>query len=85
MNALHDGWFTESSPDCSVHGSNGDVTVKEADHENGQTVVHGWPGQAFSLEVKEILYHKKSDYQDILVFERYVSYTMLAVSKHIFF
>ncbi|CAH1103805.1 unnamed protein product [Psylliodes chrysocephalus] len=28
-----------------------------------------WPGQCFSLKVKEILYQDKSDYQDILIFE----------------
>ena len=29
-----------------------------------------WPGQAFSLEVEEILFEGKSKYQDILVFKR---------------
>ncbi|XP_057658560.1 spermidine synthase [Diorhabda carinulata] len=28
-----------------------------------------WPGQCFSLQVKEVLYKDKSDYQDILIFE----------------
>ncbi|KAI8929448.1 S-adenosyl-L-methionine-dependent methyltransferase, partial [Entophlyctis helioformis] len=28
-----------------------------------------WPGQAMSLQVKEILHHEKSLYQDVLVFE----------------
>ncbi|CAH1276447.1 unnamed protein product [Diabrotica balteata] len=28
-----------------------------------------WPGQCFSLKVKEVLYKDKSDYQDILIFE----------------
>ncbi|KAJ1908887.1 putrescine aminopropyltransferase [Tieghemiomyces parasiticus] len=28
-----------------------------------------WPGQAFSLEVQQILHHEKSKYQDVLVFE----------------
>ena len=31
-----------------------------------------WPGQAFSLEVEKILEHKKSNFQDILVFKRYI-------------
>ena len=31
-----------------------------------------WAGQAMSLEVDEILHHEKSQYQDILVFNRYV-------------
>ena len=29
-----------------------------------------WAGQAMSLEVDEILHHEKSQYQDILVFNR---------------
>ena len=29
-----------------------------------------WPGQEFALEVEEILYRKRSKYQDILVFKR---------------
>ena len=29
-----------------------------------------WPGQAMSLEVDEILFSKKSDFQDVLVFKR---------------
>ncbi|KAJ8965453.1 hypothetical protein NQ314_004124 [Rhamnusium bicolor] len=28
-----------------------------------------WPGQCFSLKVKEVLYKDKSDFQDIMVFE----------------
>jgi len=29
-----------------------------------------WPGQAFSLEIDEVLYHQQSKYQDVLVFKR---------------
>ena len=29
-----------------------------------------WPGQAMSLEVEEVLFHERSDYQDVLVFKR---------------
>ena len=29
-----------------------------------------WPGNAFSLKVKEVICHEKSKYQDILIFER---------------
>ena len=29
-----------------------------------------WPGQAFGLEVEEILYTGKSHFQDVLVFKR---------------
>eukprot|EP00904_Undaria_pinnatifida_P006612 jgi/Undpi1/3080/HiC_scaffold_15.g06455.m2 len=28
-----------------------------------------WPGQKFSLEVKEVLFHERSDFQDVLVFD----------------
>lgn len=28
-----------------------------------------WPGQRLSLEVKEVLFADKSDYQDILIFQ----------------
>ena len=29
-----------------------------------------WPGNAFSLKIKEVLCHEKSKIQDILIFER---------------
>lgn len=29
-----------------------------------------WPGQAMSLQVKEVLYNKKSKFQDVLLFTR---------------
>ena len=29
-----------------------------------------WSGQCFSLEVKEVLHHEKSKFQDILIFDR---------------
>ena len=32
-----------------------------------------WPGQSFSLQVDEILYHDKSKYQDIMVLQTYAS------------
>ena len=31
-----------------------------------------WPGQAMAMQVDEILHHEKSQYQDILVFKRYM-------------
>jgi len=33
-----------------------------------------WYGEAFSLKYKEVLYHQKSQFQDILVIERYGDY-----------
>ena len=28
-----------------------------------------WPGQAMTLQVKQVLHHEKSKYQDVLIFE----------------
>ncbi|KAI6233075.1 Spermidine synthase [Aphelenchoides fujianensis] len=39
-----------------------------------------WSGQAFSLEVKEILFHEKSAFQDVLVFKRRVETSELQVT-----
>jgi spermidine synthase len=33
-----------------------------------------WPGQAFALEIDKVLYEKRSKYQDVLVFKRYIMY-----------
>ena len=34
--------------------------------------VHGlWPGQAMSLEVEEVLHSEQSQFQNILIFQRY--------------
>jgi len=30
-----------------------------------------WPGQAFTIQVKQVLFHEKSKYQDVLVFESF--------------
>ena len=30
-----------------------------------------WKGQAFSLEVEELLFHEKSKFQDVIVFKRF--------------
>mmetsp|Transcript_26213 Transcript_26213/g.36938 ORF Transcript_26213/g.36938 Transcript_26213/m.36938 type:complete len:299 (-) Transcript_26213:31-927(-) len=47
-------------------GLNGmDLIVDGWFHERGVL----WPGQAMSLQVKNVLYHGRSDYQDVLVFE----------------
>ena len=29
-----------------------------------------WNGHSFSMSVEEVLYHKQSKYQDVLVFQR---------------
>lgn len=48
-------------------------------------IMNGWfsemsndfPGQAFSLKVKKVLYEGQSDFQKILIFERYVSQILI--------
>jgi spermidine synthase len=30
-----------------------------------------WPGQAFALEIDEVLHKQRSKYQDVLVFKRF--------------
>uniref|UniRef100_A0A1I7XBE5 PABS domain-containing protein n=1 Tax=Heterorhabditis bacteriophora TaxID=37862 RepID=A0A1I7XBE5_HETBA len=69
MNVLHKGWFTEFSPDDleKVNKSgNGDTKMLKSD---GMSMGGAWPGQAFSIQVKEILFHEKSKFQDVLVFK----------------
>jgi len=47
-------------------GLNGmDLIVDGWFHERGEL----WPGQAMSLQVKNVLYHGRSKFQDVLVFE----------------
>uniref|UniRef100_A0A158R3R8 Spermidine synthase n=1 Tax=Syphacia muris TaxID=451379 RepID=A0A158R3R8_9BILA len=55
MDQIKDGWFTELSPD-----------QRGPSQENSGG---SWRGQAFSLQIKKILFHEKSKYQDVLVFE----------------
>lgn len=40
-------------------------------HSDGENMGGAWPGQAFSLQIKEVLFQGKSKYQDVLVFKRY--------------
>ncbi|CAH0474845.1 unnamed protein product [Peronospora belbahrii] len=42
-----------------------EVTTKQWFHETEAM----WPGQKFSLEMKEILFQRKSEFQDVLVFK----------------
>ncbi|KHJ85689.1 putative spermidine synthase [Oesophagostomum dentatum] len=72
MDLLHKGWFTEFSPDDlerMKHEGSGDSKQLKSD---GVAMGGAWPGQAFSLKVIEILFHEKSDYQDVLVFKRFL-------------
>jgi spermidine synthase len=55
----------ESSSSSMFTNSGMDQIIDGWFHERGVL----WPGQAFSLQVKEILYHGRSEFQDILIFE----------------
>lgn len=47
-------------------GLNGmDLIIDGWFHERGEL----WPGQAMSLQIEKILYHGRSDFQDVLVFK----------------
>jgi len=35
-----------------------------------------WPGQCLSLEVEQVLCHEKSKYQDVMVLQTYVMYSL---------
>uniref|UniRef100_A0AC34GHL2 PABS domain-containing protein n=1 Tax=Panagrolaimus sp. ES5 TaxID=591445 RepID=A0AC34GHL2_9BILA len=70
MDLLQKGWFTEFSPDDLEKikkSSSGDSKQLKSD---GKEMGGAWPGQAFSLQIEEVLFHEKSKYQDVLVFKR---------------
>ncbi|CAB3405616.1 unnamed protein product [Caenorhabditis bovis] len=71
MDLLHKGWFTEFSPDDLEKLKNGENVADGSKlmKSDGQEMGGAWPGQAFSLQVKKVLFHEKSKYQDVLVFE----------------
>jgi spermidine synthase len=41
-----------------------------------------WPGQAMTLQVKEVIHHEKSKYQDVLIFES-TDYGMVLVLDNV--
>jgi spermidine synthase len=43
-----------------------------------------WPGQALSLEVKEMVFTGRSEFQDVLVFVRCIS-RLFSLTTNIFF
>lgn len=54
------------SSDELPQGLNGmDLIIDGWFHERGEL----WPGQAMSLKVNKVLYHGRSEFQDVLVFE----------------
>jgi spermidine synthase len=69
MDLLQKGWFTEFSPDDLEkikNTSSGDSKQLKSD---GKGMGGAWPGQAFSLQIEQVLFHEKSKYQDVLVFK----------------
>ncbi|CAJ0959637.1 unnamed protein product, partial [Mesorhabditis belari] len=69
MDSLHKGWFTEFSPDDLEKIKNTGNGQDKQLRSDGQEMGGAWPGQAFSLQVQEVLFHEKSQYQDVLVFK----------------
>ena len=43
-----------------------------------------WPGQAFSLEVEKVLEVKQSEFQDIMVFQRYDEIKFFCAAGNVF-
>jgi spermidine synthase len=69
MDLLQKGWFTEFSLDDLEkikNTSSGDSKQLKSD---GKEMGGAWPGQAFSLQIEQVLFHEKSKYQDVLVFK----------------
>jgi len=54
---------SEEQPPQGLNGM--DLIIDGWFHERGAL----WPGQAMSLQVKKVLYHGRSKFQDVLVFE----------------
>ncbi|VDN27850.1 unnamed protein product [Gongylonema pulchrum] len=75
MNKFRDGWFTELTPaplvDCTEESSDDEASGGDALAGGDCAEEKGalWPGQAFSLEVDQVLFHERSKYQDVLVFK----------------
>uniref|UniRef100_A0A914X1F0 PABS domain-containing protein n=1 Tax=Plectus sambesii TaxID=2011161 RepID=A0A914X1F0_9BILA len=70
MDALVKGWFTEFSPDDLKAIQNESSGDKDKDVKSAEEAMGGaWPGQAFSIQVEEVLFRGKSDYQDVMVFK----------------
>ncbi|KAE9555166.1 hypothetical protein FO519_001661 [Halicephalobus sp. NKZ332] len=69
MDLLQKGWFTEFSPDDLERIKNGTAGDAKQLKSDGIDMGGAWPGQAFSLQIDEVLFHEKSKYQDVLVFK----------------
>uniref|UniRef100_A0A1I7YRW7 Spermidine synthase n=1 Tax=Steinernema glaseri TaxID=37863 RepID=A0A1I7YRW7_9BILA len=69
MDLLQKGWFTEFSPDDLERIKNSSDGKEKQLKSDGEDMGGAWPGQAFSLQMEEVLFHEKSLYQDVLVFK----------------
>lgn len=69
MDLLHKGWFTEFSPGVAEKLRRKDNLENNHVKSDGTSSEGVWRGQAFSLLIKKVLFHEKSPYQDVLVFE----------------
>jgi spermidine synthase len=69
MDLLQKGWFTEFSPDDIENIKNTSSGDSKQLKSDGKEMGGAWPGQAFSLQIEQVLFHEKSKYQDVLVFK----------------
>ncbi|TMS34842.1 hypothetical protein L596_002351 [Steinernema carpocapsae] len=69
MDLLQKGWFTEFSPDDLERIKQSSDGSSKQLKSDGEEMGGAWPGQAFSLQIEEVLFHEKSLYQDVLVFK----------------
>uniref|UniRef100_A0A915KXW6 Spermidine synthase n=1 Tax=Romanomermis culicivorax TaxID=13658 RepID=A0A915KXW6_ROMCU len=76
MEKFTKGWFTELSPDVDhtnesvhLHKTADGRQISPDDSPLDEKINKGWKGQAFSLKVDQVLFHEKSDYQDVLIFK----------------
>jgi spermidine synthase len=70
MNVIRNGWFTEFSPDDLEKIEHGESAISNKQlKSDGKNMGDAWPGQAFSLQVEDVLFHQRSKYQDVLVFK----------------
>lgn len=68
MDLLHKGWFTEFSPDDAEEMQHGEKHSQKK-MKLGEVELGAWSGQAFSLQVDELLFSGKSKFQDVIVFK----------------
>lgn len=70
MDSLHKGWYTEFSPDDAERMSGVGDGKSKMMKLDGAELSGAWTGQAFSLQVDQVLFSGRSEFQDVLVLKR---------------